>query len=139
MPTIVAEHAVYRQKRKRPLILLIEDNVTQLDLYAMVLEREFDVVTATRGGDGYELAAIEQPDAIVVDVVLPDVDGLSVCEQLRANAATASIPVVVLTGDDAALARAKTMQSHMHAVLAKPCPADRLISVLRAAIESSAD
>src|ERR1044072_2036038 len=90
----------------RSTVLLIEDNVTQLDLYAIVLERDLNVLTATRGEDGYEIARRHRPDAIVVDVLLPDVDGLNLCERLLANQATASIPLIVLTGDDAAHARA---------------------------------
>jgi DNA-binding response OmpR family regulator len=51
---------------------LIEGNFTQLDLYAMVLNRTWPVLPATRGEQGFEVT--ERPDVIVVDVVLPDVD-----------------------------------------------------------------
>lgn len=115
------------------MVLFIEDNLTQLDLYTMVLEDEFAVLTATRGEQGYELATTLQPGAIVVDVVLPDVDGLAVCDRLRANPQTASIPLVVLTGDDAALERAHAMRERVQDVLAKPCSAERLLAVLRSA------
>ena len=121
--------------RQRALVLFIEDNLTQLDLYAMVLREKCDVVTATRGETGYELASSEHPDAIVLDVLLPDVDGLTLCERLRANPSTASIPVIVLTGDDGAYARAQLVRSELTGVLLKPCPADRLFSAVRQAVE----
>ena len=54
-----------RTGRTRPLVLFIEDNLTQLDLYVMVLEEHMDVITATRGEAGYELACTERPDMIV--------------------------------------------------------------------------
>src|SRR5712691_11148452 len=100
-------------QRERSLVLFIEDNLTQLDLYSMVLREQCDVVTATRGEMGYELACSEHPDAIVLDVLLPDVDGLTLCERLRANPSTASIPVIVLTGDDGAYARAQLVRSEL--------------------------
>ena len=123
--------------RQRPLVLFIDDNLTQLDLYAMMLEKELDVIKATRGETGYALADSERPDVIIVDVLLPDVDGLAICHRLRANPSTASIPVIVLTGDDGAYARAQLVRSELTGVLLKPCPADRLLSALQMAIERS--
>lgn len=127
----------FERNRNRPVVVLIEDNLTQLALYAMTLEDEFDVLKAARGEQGYALTSVHQPAAVVVDVVLPDMDGLTLCERLRANPRTASIPVVVLTGDDDAFARAQGMRVQLHAVLAKPCAADRLLSVLRSAVAGS--
>ena len=122
---------------RRPTVLLVEDNLTQLDLYAMVLQDEFDVLRATRGETAYALACEYRPDAIVMDVLLPDADGLAVCDQLRANPATARIPIIILTGDDSAYARAKLQRSALNALFMKPCPADRLLAVLREATVKS--
>jgi DNA-binding response OmpR family regulator len=124
-------------RRSRPLVLLIEDNLTELELYTMVADEEFSVVTATRGDTGFALALHERPDVIVVDVLLPDVDGLILCEWLRTNAATSSIPVIVMTGDDTAYARATVMRSELTGVLMKPFPADRLLTALANAIDRS--
>ena len=74
------------------------------------------------------------PDAIVMDVLLPDTDGLIVCDRLRAHPETARIPIIVLTGDDRAFARAKVNRSALNALFTKPCSADRLLAVLREAI-----
>ena len=124
-----------RQDRPRRIVLLIEDNVMQSDLYALVLRDAFDVVQATRGETGFQLAVSEQPDAIVLDVMLPDLDGLAVAQRLSANPATAAIPIVILTGDAAAYARAQLMCSMVVGVLTKPCPADQLLRVLHEAVE----
>lgn len=138
MPLSVQPSPDPTSDRKRPLVLFIEDNITQLDLYTMVLEEAFDVIRATRGESGYREACYRQPDAIVIDVLLPDVDGLTLCARLRKNPVTASIPLIVLTGDDAAYARAQLRRSHLSDVLMKPCPADRLLAVLRATLERRA-
>ena len=111
----------------RTRVLFVEDNLTQLDLYTMVIQDRFDVLRATRAEEGYRLACTEQPDVIIVDLILPDMDGLMLAEQLRADPEIASIPLVALTGDDAAYERALKKRGVFVAVLAKPCPADRLL------------
>jgi len=119
----------------RPLVLLIEDNLTQLDLYSMLIEDELSVITASRGLTGLELAMSQRPAAIILDLGLPDLDGFSLADRLRANPATAAIPIVVLTGDDAAHARA-SRDRRFRDVLLKPCAADKLLAVLRQALAS---
>lgn len=118
---------------QRRRVLLIEDNLTQLDLYALFLEREFEIIRASRGETGYDLAVAERPDAIIVDVLLPDVDGLEICERLQVTPVTTRVPLIVLTGDESAFARAKLMRS-IDAAFMKPCAADDLIGAVRASI-----
>src|SRR3954452_4484404 len=95
----------------RPRVLLIEDNPMQRDLYAMVLEERFEVVSAARADTGYDAACNQSPAVIVLDLLLPDGDGLRLSERLQANGGTSAIPIVVLTADDAAFARAKVTGS----------------------------
>jgi DNA-binding response OmpR family regulator len=121
----------------RPRVLFIEDNPMQLDLYELVVQQEMTVLRAPRGEDGLALARRKQPDVIVIDVMLPDIDGLAICHTLRTDAITQSIPLVVLTGDDGAYARAQLIGSELAAILRKPCPADRLLGALRGAIQRS--
>ena len=132
MTTSAAPRANPTTDRNRPVVLFIEDNLTQLDLYAMLIEHELAVVKASRGLTGFDLAIAERPDVIVLDLLLPDVDGFALAERLRTTPATASIPVVALTGDDAAFARAQAM-AQFSDVLAKPCPADRLLQSIHQA------
>ena len=80
MATPALRHAD-RRERSRPLVLFIEDNLTQLDLYSMLIEDELSVIKASRGETGYDLAVSEQPDVIVLDLLLPDADGLAVRER----------------------------------------------------------
>lgn len=137
MTTPAAPRAPATTDRKRPVVLFIEDNLTQLDLYAMLIEHELGVVKASRGLTGFELAIAERPDVIVLDLLLPDVDGFALAGQLRTTPATASIPIVVLTGDDAAFLRAQAM-AHFSGVLLKPCPADRLLQAIHHAHRAQA-
>ena len=115
--------------RARPCVLVVEDNVTVRNLYARVFGEQFRVLSATRGEDGYALACTGRPDAVVVDALLPDSDGLNLCERLVANPSTFWIPLIVVTGDDAAYRRALTMPS-LDAVRKKPCPVNEVLALL---------
>ena len=79
-------------------ILLIEDNEMNRDMLSRRLSmRGFDVVVAIDGTSGAAAATTEQPDLILMDVSLPDMDGFEVTRLLRSQPATASIPVIALT------------------------------------------
>ena len=84
----------------RSRILVVEDNPSNLDLARMVLEGNgFTVDTATTGAEGLQKARHLQPDLILMDLQLPGVDGLAATRQLKADPATARIPVVALTAN----------------------------------------
>ena len=117
------------EPRPRPCVLVVEDSITVLNLYARVFGEQFHVLSATRGEEGYALACTGRPDAVVVDALLPDIDGLNLCERLVANPSTAWIPLIVVTGDDAAYRRALTMPS-LDAVRKKPCPVNELLALM---------
>jgi DNA-binding response OmpR family regulator len=121
----------------RPRVLFIEDNAQLLDLYSLVLDDEFEVLRATRGEEAYRLACSESVHAVIADILLPDVDGLDVCRRIRANQRTAHVPLIVLTGDDQAHARALLRRAELDGILTKPCSGDRLLSVLRTALRTA--
>ena len=81
-----------------PKILVVDDvpeNVRLLE--AVLTPRGYEVVTANDGPAALDLVGSEQPDLILLDVVMPGLDGYAVCSQLRANKATAVLPVIMLT------------------------------------------
>jgi two-component system, sensor histidine kinase and response regulator len=122
----------------KPRVLLVDDTLDQLDLYAMVLEPHCDVLKASRGETAYATATSELPDVIVLDLLLPDVDGFEVCRRLRSNDDTATIPIIFLTGDEASLfkATASTEFLNVFAILRKPATGDQLLATIRAAVKS---
>ena len=84
--------------RTTPTVLVVDDHPVVLEGIADFLESfGYHVLSALRGQEGLRLALDEQPDAVVCDYVLPDVDGLSMLRLLRQYAATAAIPFVLLT------------------------------------------
>ncbi len=79
-------------------ILLVEDSPTQAQRAQLILEREgYDVTLASDGSQGLEQALAAQPDLVVTDIVMPNMDGYEMCREIKSRDATKSIPVVMLT------------------------------------------
>ena len=81
------------------LILIIDDNQDNRTLVKLALEINSDwkVLTAANGIQGIIQAESTRPDAIVLDLAMPDLDGLTICEILKSNLFTCTIPVIFLT------------------------------------------
>ncbi|MDD4909729.1 MAG: response regulator [Candidatus Omnitrophica bacterium] len=80
-------------------ILVIDDEPDLCDLVKIVLEKQkkFKVVVSTEAVKGIELAKAEMPDLILLDIIMPDMDGADVCRILSENEATRHIPVIFLS------------------------------------------
>lgn len=79
-------------------ILIIEDEKLFLEAIETTFQIEkFNVFTATNGIDGLRIARIEMPDIILLDIVLPGIDGLQILEELKKNEKTKHIKVIILT------------------------------------------
>lgn len=83
----------------RPVsIVYIEDDLEMIDLVSLVLSRRgFQLKGAHGGREGLELINRELPDLILLDLMMPDVDGWDVYHQIKANVSTQNIPVIVIT------------------------------------------
>lgn len=82
----------------RPLILSVDDEKDVTDLVQFNLTRAgYEVVTAATGREALLAVSKRRPDLILLDLMLPDIDGLGICEILRRDTATATIPIVILT------------------------------------------
>ena len=80
-------------------ILIVEDNPVNLKIVQRVLlNAKYQTVTAITGADAIQIAIKELPDLILLDVILPDIDGYEVCRLLKSTAATDNIPVIFMTG-----------------------------------------
>lgn len=82
---------------KRVLIIDNEPYIQEVVKICLETITNWAVITASSGREGIVKAAAEQPDAILLDVMMPEMDGLMTFAQLHANAATQSIPVILLT------------------------------------------
>jgi PleD family two-component response regulator len=84
------------QERKRT-ILLVDDSETVLIMEEMLLRRSYDILKAASGAQALRLAAEKRPDLILLDVVMPDMNGLETCRLLRGMEATKTTPIIMVT------------------------------------------
>lgn len=82
-----------------PLILIVEDDPTVQGLLRTLMETEgYDTMTAADGLEGLLKAEIRHPSIIILDIMMPNVDGERVLEEMRANKDLADVPVLIVTG-----------------------------------------
>ncbi|CRM44098.1 Autoinducer 2 sensor kinase/phosphatase LuxQ [Pseudomonas sp. 24 E 1] len=103
-------------------VLCIEDNLSSLALIETLLQRRpgIKLLSSMQGQLGLDLAAQHAPQLIVLDVSLPDIDGLSVLRRLRQSAITRNTPVLMITADASTLTRLALHDAGATAVLSKP-------------------
>jgi len=85
------------QPTTRPLILAVDDEASNLQLLRQILQDHYRLLFAKDGARALELARQEQPDLILLDVMMPGMSGYEVCAALKAHPATASVPVIFVT------------------------------------------
>ncbi|MEY4100015.1 MAG: hypothetical protein RL300_1186 [Pseudomonadota bacterium] len=87
-------------QRSKPRILTIDDTPANLQMLAAALARDFSIQIATSGAMGLELVAKSMPDLILLDVMMPEMDGHEVCRRLKADPRSRAIPVIFLSALD---------------------------------------
>jgi two-component system, OmpR family, phosphate regulon response regulator PhoB len=119
--------------RERPLILAVEDEQEHWEIYGKMLwYNGFEVVRAADGEAGLQLAQELRPDLIMVDIMLPKLDGLELCGRLKGDPETAEIPVVILSGRSRSELGARASDLDCASYLEKPIgPLDVLHEVER--------
>ena len=81
----------------RPLVLIVDDNATNLDLLVNTLKTEYRLGIAKNGPNALEYAVKHIPDLVLLDIMMPEMDGYEVCTRLKANPGTAAIPIIFIT------------------------------------------
>lgn len=123
----------------RPCVLLVDDEAEQIELYRYGLEEEgFVVIEATGGAPAIAQARSANPDAIVLDLRMPGMDGWQVCARLKSDPRTAHIPIVILTAAASPALADEVEHAGCAAFLLKPCyPADlaRLLRTVMTAVQ----
>ena len=104
----------------RPRILAIDDTPANLQVLAAALALDFQVQIATSGAVGLAAAAKAPPDLILLDVMMPEMDGFEVCRQLKANPALQDIPVIFLTANSETVAEEEGLKLGAVDYITKP-------------------
>src|SRR3954447_8533160 len=81
-----------------PRILIIDDTPTNIKVLESVLKTQgYQLISASNGQEGLDRAMMAQPDLVLLDILMPGIDGYEVCSRLRANPSTENLPVVMIT------------------------------------------
>ncbi len=122
-------------------ILIIDDEADVREIAKMSLQitKNWDVIMASSSHEGIEIAAKNQPDAILLDVMMPDVDGLTTLHQLRTNPLTQDIPVIFLTATIKVVTQRQYVQLGANAVVMKPFDPGLLASQIEKALGWTAE
>jgi CheY-like chemotaxis protein len=114
-----------------PQVLIIDDDPDQLQIISAALERNYKVLVAAGGLDGYNIVCAEHPAVVLLDLMMPTVDGWTVLRKLRANPQTKDSRVVLLTGMNQTAVSADAERLNVAAILQKPIDLRELKSALK--------
>lgn len=105
---------------KRILVIDDEDDIREVAQLSLEMVGNWEVLTAGSGREGLAVAAAEVPDAILLDVMMPDLDGPSTFAKLQENPRTRNIPVILLTAKMQAADRRRFERLGVNGVITKP-------------------
>jgi two-component system, OmpR family, alkaline phosphatase synthesis response regulator PhoP len=105
---------------KRILIIDDEPDIREATQLCLEIAKGWEVLTAASSQEGLEKAALEQPDAVLLDVMMPDMDGIATFKRMRADPATHHIPVILLTAKAQPADYRQYVQMNVSAIITKP-------------------
>jgi twitching motility two-component system response regulator PilH len=112
-------------------ILIIDDSPTELHLFQNMLEKNgFDTLVADNGDEGIRKAALSRPDCILMDVVMPGMNGFQATRKLNQDPTTSSIPVIIITTKDQETDKIWGMRQGAVEYLVKPIAEKQLVHMI---------
>lgn len=119
-------------------VLLVEDEANIRQLIRYNLEKEhFQVLEAADGLQGIKLAKLENPDLVILDLMLPGADGLEVCRTLKGNALTAALPIIMLTARSEEIDKVIGLELGADDYMTKPFSTRELVARVKAVLRRS--
>lgn len=120
---------------RRLKILIVEDVQFNLDLLVQLLEDDYDLVSATDGEAGIELAAAELPDLILMDMSLPVMNGWTATREIKSSPKLMHIPVIGLSAHAMRAEREQALEAGCDDYLTKPVDEDLLFKTIERALQ----
>ncbi len=112
--------------------LVIEDNADNMELMTLILEQNgYQVIKAETGQQGFDVALEARPDFILLDIQLPDMDGLEVLRKIRSSEIDGDIPVIAVTSYAMVGDREKMMAAGCNGYIEKPIDPEKIIGQIR--------
>ena len=120
---------------KKPLVLIIEDNVEMLEYLSLKLIHKYKTLKATNGVIGFAIAIEKNPDLIIADLMMPEMDGIELCKRIRIDINTSHIPIIILTAISTEESIIEGLETGADAYISKPFN----IEILKAQIKTLLD
>jgi twitching motility two-component system response regulator PilG len=122
-----------------PVVLVVDDSPTVRKIVQLTLQRErIRVVTAGDGLSALAAVADEQPDLILLDIMLPRMDGYNICQVVRKNMAYRDLPIIMLSGKDGLFDKMRGKLAGSTEYITKPFDSAELVQTVRRHLESPA-
>jgi putative two-component system response regulator len=122
---------------EQQIVLIADDSITNLHVLNNILRPHYQVKATRSGQRAVEIAARDQPDAVVLDIMMPDLDGPEVCRRIKALPGLAQTPVLFVTGSADAEAAAVCTAAGGAALLSKPVDSERLLATIADRIQAA--
>jgi DNA-binding response OmpR family regulator len=117
-------------------LLIVDDEPFTVDMLQTFLEiNGFQAVGAFNGEDGLVLIKVEEPEIVILDLMLPDIEGYEVCQRIRGYPATAKLPVLILSARADAASKERAMAAGADGYLVKPVKFPELLTELNRLVE----
>lgn len=116
------------------MILVVDDTPANIDIVMAILGELDELAVALDGEEALEILEEEKPSVVLLDIVMPGIDGFEVCKRIKDNPDTASIPVVFLSGNGSEEERKKADELGAAGFLTKPIDPDALKSAIQSYI-----
>lgn len=121
----------------RKKILIVDDSATTLMMEQMVLRAQpYSIVTAKNGREAIERAASEKPDLILLDVVMPEMNGFEACRRIRQQPATRAVPIIMVTTRGEEQSVESGFESGCSDYITKPINGAELLTKIRGFLEA---
>lgn len=118
-------------------VLVVDDSISEIEIIGSCLRRSgLNVITANDGSDAMSKISNQKPDAIVLDVVLPDKSGFELCRDLKAEASTSKIPVVICSTKGSDMDKFWGKKQGADAYLSKPVDQEELVRTVKQLIQN---
>ncbi|MFI5273506.1 MAG: PleD family two-component system response regulator [Ktedonobacterales bacterium] len=123
---------------EEPVVLVVDDSPTVRKIVQLTLQRErIRVVTAGDGLSALATVADEQPDLILLDIMLPKMDGYNICQVVRKNMAYHDLPIIMLSGKDGLFDRMRGRLAGSTEYITKPFDSTELVQTVKRHLDSA--
>jgi twitching motility two-component system response regulator PilG len=123
---------------EEPVVLVVDDSPTVRKIVQLTLQRErIHVVTAGDGLSALAAVADEQPDLILLDIMLPKMDGYNICQVVRRNLAYRDLPIIMLSGKDGLFDKMRGKLAGSTEYMTKPFDSAELVQTVRRHLDNA--